>query len=127
MKTISKRQVLMLHEHLIEETGGSPGLRDEGLLQSALAAPFQSFGDEDAFPSLQQKAARLAFGLVKNHPFIAGNKRIGAHGMLVFLSLNGIELEYEQSELSGLFLSVAAGDGDYDTILQWLLVHEVNS
>ncbi len=127
MKTISKRQVLMLHEHLIEETGGSPGLRDEGLLQSALAAPFQSFGDEDAFPSLQQKAARLAFGLVKNHPFIDGNKRIGAHVMLVFLSLNGIELEYEQSELSGLFLSVAAGDGDYDTILQWLLVHEVNS
>ena len=117
----------MLHEHLIEETGGSPGLRDEGLLQSALAAPFQSFGDEDAFPSLQQKAARLAFGLVKNHPFIDGNKRIGAHVMLVFLSLNGIELEYEQSELSGLFLSVAAGDGDYDTILQWLLVHEVNS
>ena len=127
MKTISKRQVLMLHEHLIEETGGSPGLRDEGLLQSALAAPFQSFGDEDAFPSLQQKAARLAFGPVKNHPFIDGNKRIGAHVMLVFLSLNGIELEYEQSELSGLFLSVAAGDGDYDTILQWLLVHEVNS
>lgn len=127
MKTISKRQVLMLHEHLIEETGGSPGLRDEGLLQSALAAPFQGFGDEDAFPSLQQKAARLAFGLVKNHPFIDGNKRIGAHVMLVFLSLNGIELEYEQSELSDLFLSVAAGDSDYDAVLQWLLVHEVNS
>lgn len=127
MKTISKRQVLMLHEHLTEETGGSPGLRDEGLLQSALAAPFQGFGDEDAFPSLQQKAARLAFGLVKNHPFIDGNKRIGAHVMLVFLSLNGIELEYEQSELSDLFLSVAAGDSDYDAVLQWLLVHEVNS
>ena len=126
MKTISKRQVLMLHEHLIEETGGSPGLRDEGLLQSALAAPFQGFGDKDAFPSLQQKAARLAFGLVKNHPFVDGNKRIGAHIMLVFLSLNGIELEYKQSELSDLFLSVADGNGDYDTILQWLLIHEVN-
>ena len=75
------------------ETGGSHGLRDEGLLQSAVSAPFQSFSGTDAYPSLKQKAARLAFGLVKNHPFVDGNKRIGAHAMLVFLALNGVELE----------------------------------
>lgn len=126
MKTISKRQILMLHEHLIEETGGSQGLRDDGLLQSALAAPFQSFGDVDAYPSLQQKAARLGYGLIQNHPFVDGNKRIGAHAMLTFLALNGIELEYEQDELSGIILSVASGESKYDDLLMWLLSHEMN-
>lgn len=124
MKILSERQIIMLHDQLIRETGGSQGLRDEGLLQSALAAPFQSFSGTDAFPSLQQKAARLAYGLVSNHPFIDGNKRIGAHTMLVFLELNGIVLEYSQSELSDLFLSVAASEQDYEDILRWLLLHE---
>ena len=77
MKILNKRQILMLHQHLVDETGGSPGLRDEGLLDSALNAPFQTFGDTSAYPSLQQKAARLCYGLVKNHPFIDGNKRMG--------------------------------------------------
>ena len=66
MKTLSKRQILLLHRQLIEQTGGSDGIRDEGLLDSAMAAPFQSFDNADAYPSLQQKAARLCFGLVKN-------------------------------------------------------------
>lgn len=126
MKILTKQQIIKLHDHLVQETGGSFGLRDEGLLESALSAPFQSFEGVDTFPSLQQKAARLAYGLVKNHPFTDGNKRIGAHAMLVFLVLNGIELEYEQSELSDLFLSVAAGDSGYEEILSWLLEHEWN-
>lgn len=124
MKILSERQIIMLHDQLIRETGGSQGLRDEALLQSALAAPFQSFSGTDAFPSLQQKAARLAYGLVSNHPFIDGNKRIGAHTMLVFLELNGIVLEYSQSELSDLFLSVATSEQDYEDILRWFLLHE---
>ena len=105
--------------------GQGQGVRDEGLLQSALSAPFQSFSGTDAYPSLQQKAARLAFGLVKNHPFIDGNKRIGAHAMLVFLALNGVELDYEQKELSDLILSVAADESGYEDILQWLIDHEI--
>lgn len=124
MKEISERQVLMLHDHLIQESGGAAGLRDAGMLQSALAAPFQSFDGKEAYPSLQQKAARMAYGLVQNHPFVDGNKRIGAHVMLVFLALNGVELEYTQRELSDLFLGVAAGKCSYDDILQWLLTHE---
>lgn len=86
MIRLTKSQILLLHEQLITETGGSSGLRDEGMLDSALNAPFQTFGKEDMYPSLQQKAARLCFGLVKNHPFVDGNKRIGAHAMLVFLA-----------------------------------------
>ena len=82
MIRLTKSQVLLIHDQLIAETGGSSGLRDEGILDSALSAPFQTFGGEDVYPSLQQKAARLCFGLVKNHPFVDGNKRIGAHVML---------------------------------------------
>ena len=125
MKTLSKRQVLLLHEQLVAETGGSAGVRDEGLLESALSAPFQGFGGVDAYPSIQQKAARLGYGLVKNHPFVDGNKRIGAHAMLVFLALNGIELEYTQRELTDIILQVAAGKADYDTLFHWLIFHEV--
>lgn len=127
MKIITERQVLMLHDQLIASTGGSNGLRDEGLLQSALAAPFQSFGGADTFQSIQQKAARLAYGLVKNHPFVDGNKRIGAHTMLVFLALNGIDLDYTQEELSEIILSMAASESGYDELLRWLLEHEVKN
>ena len=116
----------MLHEQLICETGGSTGIRDDGLLESALEAPFQEFGGVSVYPSVQQKAARLGFGLIKNHPFVDGNKRIGAHAMLVFLELNGIVLEYSQNELSDLFLSVAASNQNYEDILRWLLLHEQN-
>ena len=125
MKILNKHQILMLHQHLVDETGGSPGLRDEGLLDSALNAPFQIFGDTSAYPSLQQKAARLCYGLVKNHPFIDGNKRIGAHAMLVFLAVNRLELSYTQQELSDIILQVAAGEKEYDDLLVWLLTHQL--
>lgn len=124
MKTLSKRQVLALHSALIQEFGGSDGVRDEGLLESALAAPFQTFGGEPVYPSLQAKAAQLGFGLVCNHPFVDGNKRIGAHVMLVFLAVNGVDLHYEQQELIDIILSVASGKTDRHGLLQWILDHE---
>lgn len=79
----------MLHERLIEVTGGSKGIRDEGMLDSALANPFQFFRGEELYPSIQVKAAQLCYGLVKNHAMLDGNKRLGTHVMLVFLALNG--------------------------------------
>lgn len=124
MKTLSKNQVTALHSALIREFGGIDGIRDEGLLESALAAPFQTFGGEPVYPSLQAKAAQLDFGLIRNHPFVDGNKRIGAHTMLVFLAVNGIELRYEQQELIDIVLSVAAGQIDRQGLLQWILDHE---
>lgn len=123
MKTLSKRQILGLHSALIQEFGGIDGIRDEGLLESALA-PFQTFGGEPVYPSLQAKAAQLGFGLICNHPFVDGNKRIGAHAMLVFLAVNGIELRYEQQELIDIILSVASGQTDRQGLLQWILEHE---
>ena len=125
MKKLNRHQVLRMHEQLLEQTGGMPGIRDEGLLQSALEAPFQSFGGEDIYPSIQQKAARLGYGLIKNHPFLDGNKRIGTHVMLVFLCLNGIELDYTQRELEDIILSVASSEAGSEELLQWLLWHEV--
>jgi death-on-curing protein len=123
MIVLSKEQILVLHEQLIEATGGSSGLKDEGLLESALASPFQSFDGKDLFPSVYQKAARLGFGLASNHAFIDGNKRIGAHAMLVFLLLNGVEIEYSQEELIYLFLGIANGEKDYPDVLNWIVSH----
>ncbi len=125
MIVVSKGQIIALHDALIAETGGDTGLRDEGLLESALNAPFQSFGTVEPFPSIQQKAARLGYGLIKNHPFVDGNKRIGAHAMLVFLALNGIELEYTQEELSDVIIKVAAGECGFDHLLKWIIMRQL--
>lgn len=125
MIRLSKSQILLMHEQLIAQTGGSTGLRDEGMLDSALNAPFQTFGGEDVYPSLQQKATRLCFGLVKNHPFVDGNKRIGAHVILVFLALNGIELQYTQTELSDIILQLAANTIQSSDLLNWILTHQI--
>ena len=125
MIRLSKPQILLLHEQLVAETGGSSGLRDEGMLDSALNTPFQTFAGKDVYPSLQQKAARLCFGLVKNHPFVDGNKRIGAHVMLVFLALNGIELQHTQAELSEVILQLAAGTLQSTDLLDRILSYQI--
>ena len=125
MIKLTKEQMLLLHTQLIETTGGSDGIRDMGLLESALESPFQSYGGEELYPSIQAKAARLCYGLVKNHAMIDGNKRLGCHAMLVFLALNGYEMEYTQEELSDLILDVAADRKQCGDILQWLLMHQI--
>lgn len=125
MIRLSKSQVLLIHDQLTAETGGSSGLRDEGMLDSALNAPFQTFGGADVYPTLQQKAARLCFGLVKNHPFVDENKRIGAHTMLVFLALNGVELQHSQTELSDVILQFGAGEIEAEELRRWILAHQI--
>ncbi len=125
MIKLTKEQILLLHTQLIETTGGSNGIRDMGLLESALESPFQFFGGEELYPSIQAKAARLCYGLVKNHAMIDGNKRLGCHAMLVFLALNGYEMEYTQKELSDLILDVAVDRKQCGDILQWLLMHQI--
>ena len=124
MKKLSKKQILMLHTQLILQTGGSEGVRDYNLRDLALETPFQSFGGDELYPTIQAKAARLGYGLIKNHCMIDGNKRIGTHAMLVFLALNGIELKYMQKELYETILDVAAGKIEYEDLLQWVLDHQ---
>ena len=124
MIILSKEQVLKLHASLIKATGGSDGIRDEGMLDLALNNPFQSFDGKDLYPSIQAKAARLCFGLVRNHAMLDGNKRLGAHTMLVFLALNGYELSYSQNELSDVILALASGDIGEKELLQWIFEHQ---
>ena len=114
----------MLRGNLLKATGGSDGIRDEGMLDLALNNPFQSFGGKELYPSIQAKAARLCFGLVKNHAMLDGNKRLGAHVMLVFLTLNGYELSYSQNELSDVILALASGDIGEKELLQWIFEHQ---
>ena len=123
MIRLTKQQVILLHKDVIAQSGGSPEIRDEGLLESALNAPFQTFAEEELYPTVIEKAARLGYSLIKNHAFVDGNKRIGAHTMLVFLALNGIEVEYEDSDFIQLVLGVAAGEISAEKFLSWLKSH----
>ena len=123
MILLSREQILYLHSKLINATGGTDGIRDERLLDSALQAPFQAFGGEELYPSVPRKAARLCYGLIQNHAFYDGNKRIGIYVMLVFLELNGMEINCSDEELINLGLGVASGEMKDENILAWILSH----
>ena len=123
MKILSKRQILMLHTMLIAQSGGIDGLGDEGLLDSAVNAPMQTFGGEELYPTILEKAARLGYGLIHNHPFTDGNKRIGTHAMLVFLDINNIMLSYEDDDLIAVILRVASGQANEQELQEWLKSH----
>ena len=123
MRKISKAQVLLVHERLLNQSGGSTGIRDEGLLESALAAPYQEFAGISNYPTIEEKAARLGFGIIKNHPFIDGNKRTGAHIMLLLLCINGINLDYTQEELIEIILQVASGESSFEDLRNWIEKH----
>lgn len=120
MIILSREQILLMHQRLSERYGGTHGVRDEALLDSALNAPFQSFGGYEFFPTVIDKAVRLCIGLVQNHPFHDGNKRIGAMALLTMLDLNRIELRTNSDELSYIILQYAAGSVDDELIFQWV-------
>lgn len=123
MKMLSKRQILLLHSMLVAQSGGMDGLRDEGLLDAAINMPLQTFGGQELYPTILEKAARLGYGLIRNHPFLDGNKRIGTHAMLVFLDINNITFSYEDEDLISTILHVAAGAMDCNAFLEWLKAH----
>ena len=125
MIRLSLEQALLIHRYLIEVSGGMEGLRDQAALESALNTPFQTFGGEDLYPGKERKAAALCFGLIQNHPFIDGNKRIGVHLCDVFLEVNGIKLEYTDDDLVQLGLSIADGSWKTPDILAWIAKHQV--
>lgn len=123
MKKLTRDQILLLHSQLIDRYGGTRGVRDEALLDSALNAPFQGFCDYEFYPTVTDKAVRLGYGLVKNHPFHDGNKRIGALALLSMLDLNNIELEATNQELEQVIWNLAAGTIDYEAFHTWVLAH----
>lgn len=124
MIKFSKEKVMLLHRLLIEQTGGEDGIRDVGLLESALEACYATFDGRELFPTKEEKAARLCAGLISNHAFVDGNKRIGIYVLLTFLEVNGIALEVTDEELVEIGLSLARGEMKYEELLAWILSHE---
>ena len=118
--------VLLLHRKLIERTGGAEGVRDLGLIESALARAEASFGGVEAHPSLEDKAAAVGCGLMQNHGFVDGNKRVGVTVLLLILRRNGVTLHYTQDELVQLGLSVAQGLLDVPQAAAWIRQHSAD-
>ena len=123
MIKFSREKVLLLHKLLAEATGGAVGVRDEGLLDSALEGAFAGFGDREFYPTKEEKGARLGYSLISNHAFVDGNKRIGVYVMLSFLEMNGIKLRCTDEELVYIGLSVADGSMGYEELLLWVKEH----
>ncbi len=125
MIRFSKEKVLLLHRIMAQATGGSVGVRDEGLLESALEAAFSEFGGVEFYPTKEEKAARLGYSLISNHAFVDGNKRIGMYIMLTFLEVNGIRMDCSNADVVHAGLSVAAGTMDYEGLLSWVREHRL--
>jgi len=123
MKKLTKQQIIILHEILVKYTGGTAGLKDIGLLESALEAPFITFDGISNYPTIQSKAARLAFGLIKNHPFVDGNKRIGILAMITFLEINGKNLICDDDKLVEIGLGVADNSINEKMLLDFIIHH----
>ena len=120
MRYLSLGEVLELHRRIIDETGGSAGLRDLAALQSAVAQPRMTFDGEDLYPDLATKATALAYSLIQNHPFVDGNKRVGHAALETFLVLNGSELGASIDDAERMILGIASGEVDRDGFATWI-------
>ncbi len=125
MIKFDREKVLLLHQIMAEATGGSVGVRDEGLLESALESCYATFGGVELYPTKQEKAARLGFALISNHAFVDGNKRIGVYIMLSFLELGGLRTDATNDEVVALGLGVADGSMKYEDVLKWVKAHTI--
>ena len=120
MRYLTLSEVLELHRRVIEQSGGADGVRDLGGVESAVVQPQMTFGGDELYPTLIDKAAALCFSLVMNHPFVDGNKRIGHAAMETFLVLNGQELNADIDDAESLFLRLAAGNVERAELVGWI-------
>ncbi|MFB2923639.1 MULTISPECIES: type II toxin-antitoxin system death-on-curing family toxin [Aerosakkonema] len=123
MRYLTIQEVIELHRRIIEQSGGATGISNFGGLESALAQPRMTFGGEDLYPTIVEKAAAMGFSLIKNHPFVDGNKRIGHAAIEVFLVLNGFEIQATVDEQEQVILRVASGELGRDDFTDWLRGH----
>lgn len=123
MIRFDREKVLLLQQLVIESSGGTAGVRDFGLLDSAIENIFQTFDGKDLYPSKQEKGAMLGFSLVTNHAFVDGNKRVGLLVMLSFLAINGINLKYTDDEIVSIGMDLASGKMKYQGLLNWVNSH----
>lgn len=117
---ITKEAILKLHNLSINKYGGLSGIRDEGLLESAIARPYQTFGGKDLYPAVYEKAAAIAESLIINHPFVDGNKRIGFLAMLAILNENNLQLLIANEDIYDFVIKISTGDFKFEQIVDWL-------
>jgi death-on-curing protein len=117
---ISVKQALEIHEIVVGQFGGSMGIRDSGLLQSALARPFQTFGGEDLYPDFFSKAAAMGQSIIVNHPFVDGNKRTGYVLMEAILRVGNIKIIARNDDLYNFIISISTGEIKFEEIVRWL-------
>lgn len=125
MKKLSKNDIIFLHENLIEIYGGDEKIRDHNLLDLSANSPYQTFDGVDLYEGIIEKAVHLCFSLIMNHPFVDGNKRIGAHCLLILLDSNGITLDYQQDELIEIILDIASSRKNEEALLNWVKDHKL--
>lgn len=123
MRFLTLIETLELHRRVIEQSGGALGIRDVGLLESAIAQPRMTFGGQELYPGLIEKAVALGFSIIMNHPFVDGNKRTGHAAMETFLILNGIEISASIDEQERIVLAVTSGDLRREAFVEWLQQH----
>lgn len=123
MNDLTPQQVLFLHSRIIAETGGSHGVRDLGALEAAVARPHLTFGGQDLYPDVFSKAAALMESIIRNHPFVDGNKRTGVAAAALFLLRNGWLLTASNEEVEQFTLRVAQSQASFDDIVRWLRAH----
>lgn len=123
MRYLTLSEIITLHQQLIQQAGGSLGIRDAGGLESAIAQPRMTFDGEELYPTLVEKAVALGFSLIQNHPFVDGNKRVGHAAMEIFLILNGAGIEASVDEQEKVILGVAAGKFERKDFEEWLRLH----
>jgi death on curing protein len=117
---INKSTVLRIHELSIIQYGGSDGIREEGLMESAIARPYQTFGGEDLYPSVIEKAAAIGESIIINHPFVDGNKRTGFLAMLAILEEKGLELTLSKEDVYNFVIKISTGQLKFEQIVEWL-------
>ena len=123
MRYLTLGEILQLHRLVIEGSGGASGVRDLGILESAVAQPKATFDTADLYPSVVDKAAVLCFAIVMGHPFVDGNKRAGHAAMATFLALNGADIEATVDEQERVMLDLAAGKTSREQFTAWLSAH----
>ena len=123
MRYLTIAEALEIYQRVMQQTGGLVGVRDLGSLESAIAQPYMTFGGNELYPSLAEKAAALGFSLIQNHPFIDGNKRTGHAAMAMLLAINGYKINASIDEQTEVILSVASGKLSRDGFTKWLTSH----
>lgn len=123
MRRLSVKDIMLLHQKLIDQTGGSHGVRDLNLVDSAISRAFVTFDGNDLYETIEDKIAAITFGLINNHGFVDGNKRVGIAVMLLLLKLNDHTLQYSQAELIDMGISIADGSIDEAGIKEWIYKH----